>query len=306
MNAGTDGISSFLSYLKAERRLSAHTVRAYQNDLDQLRVFLFGVDGNEEWNSIDSSDIRSFLIYLRHKRLARTSINRSLSTLRTFFQFMKRQKQMDFDPSQDLKNLKTPKRQPHFLTPTQANQLASLFKLSSDFAGYRDKTMLGCFLYTGMRRAELVGLKTGDVSFAGSSIRVMGKRQKERLIPLHPVLVDWLKDYLIKRADFMLEIGAANATEALFITNQGKPCTGDWMYSQTKKYLSQVTQSDYRGPHLLRHTFATWLLSEGADILAVKELLGHAGLAATQVYTHVSIDRLKMAYAKAHPKGQQG
>ncbi len=306
MNAGTDGISSFLSYLKAERRLSSHTVRAYQNDLEQLRVFLFGVDGTEEWNSIEPTDIRSFLIHLRHKRLARTSINRTLSTLRTFFQFMKRQKRMDIDPTQDLKNLKTPKRQPHFLTPSQAQQLASLFQLSSDFAGYRDKTMLGCFLYTGMRRAELVGLKTGDVSFAGSTIRVMGKRQKERLIPLHPILVDWLKEYLKQRADFILQIGGGISTDALFLTNQGKACTGDWMYSQTKKYLSQVTQSDYRGPHLLRHTFATWLLSEGADILAVKELLGHAGLAATQVYTHVSIERLKTAYAKAHPKGQQG
>lgn len=303
---GFDGIAAFVLYLKSERRFSPHTLRAYQNDLEQFQVFLFGLEGNPTWHEVDSDDLRRFLIHLRHRQLARTSINRSLSTLRSFFQFLKRQKQIDNDPSKDLKNLKTPKRQPHFLTPTQADSLLKDFSLDADFEGLRDKAMLGCFLFTGMRRAELISIKIQDLSLQAASLRVMGKRQKERILPLHPMLIDWLRLYLDARTSFLSNFPNTDSQDHLFLTDKGKPCSGEWAYRQTKKHLSRITQTDYRGPHLLRHTFATWLLSQGADILAVKEILGHAGLAATQVYTHVSIERLKSAYAKAHPKGNNG
>jgi integrase/recombinase XerC len=305
-HGGFDGITAFIGYLKTERRFSAHTLRAYKNDLDQFRVFLFGLDGIQTWNEVDTDELRTYLIHLRHRHLAKTSINRTLSTLRSFFQFLKRQKQIDIDPSKDLKNLKTPKRQPHFLTPTQADSLLTHFTLESNFEGLRDKAMLGCFLFTGMRRAELTSIKIHDLSLESANLRVMGKRQKERILPLHPMLLDWLKDYLEARQVFLSNLSEAMTADQLFITDAGKPCSGEWVYRQTKKHLSRITQTEYRGPHLLRHTFATWLLSQGADILAVKELLGHAGLAATQVYTHVSIERLKSAYAKAHPKGSNG
>jgi integrase/recombinase XerC len=306
MTGGLDGISAFVLHLKTERRFSAHTLRAYSNDLEHFRVFLFGLEGAETWNEVESDDLRSYLIHLRHRHLAKTSINRTLSTLRSFFKFLKRHKRIGIDPSKDLKNLKTPKRQPHFLTTSQANSLLNDFKLESDFDGLRDKSMLGCFLFTGMRRAELVSIKMTDLSLESGSLRVMGKRQKERMLPLHPMLIDWLKAYLEARASFLFKHSGAAHENHLFITDKGKPCTGEWVYRQTKKHLSRITQTDYRGPHLLRHTFATWLLSQGADILAVKEMLGHAGLAATQVYTHVSIERLKAAYKLAHPQGKQG
>jgi len=306
MQSGMDGIQAFIMYLKTERRFSEHTLRAYSKDLEKFRVFLFGLEGNEIWSDVDSDELRNYLIHLRHRQLAKTSINRVLSTLRSFFQFLKRQKHIEKDPSKDLKNLKTPKRQPHFLTPSQSEVLLRHFTLESTFEGLRDKAMLGCFLFTGMRRAELTSIQTTDLSLESCSLRVLGKRQKERILPLHPMLVDWLREYLESRDSFLLKYPKAQQENHLFITDRGKPCTGEWVYRQTKKHLSRITQTDYRGPHLLRHTFATWLLSQGADILAVKEILGHAGLAATQVYTHVGIERLKSAYAKAHPKGSEG
>lgn len=294
-------VPAFAAYLEAERRCSAHTIKAYKEDLNQVQVFLFGLEQSPDWLNVEPQDLSRYLVWLQHRGLAKTSINRKISALRSFYRYLRKKGFGVNHPLKDISNLRIAEKTPRFLTSKQAEGLHTLV-FQDDFSGYRDKLMLGVFLWTGMRSAELIGLTLNDVDAARAQLRVRGKGNKTRILPLHGLLMDQLNAYVHKRSLFLKDMGGQRPE--LFLNDKGAPLQAGWLYRRVRYYTGQLTTESYRGPHLLRHSFATWMLNNGADIQAVKELLGHANLAATQVYTHVEFERMREMYKNAHPKGR--
>lgn len=294
-------VPAFVAYLTSERRCSAHTIKAYKEDLNQVQVFLFGLGQSPNWLLVEPEDFSRYLVWLQHRGLAKTSINRKISSIRSFYRYLRKKGLQVKHPLRDITNLRVAEKTPRFLTAKQAEGLKTLV-FGEDFSGYRDKLMLGLFLWTGMRSAELIGLTLTDVDLTRAQLRVMGKGNKARILPLHALLIDQLSTYLHARTLFLKDIGVQRPE--LFLNDKGGALQASWLYRRVRYYTGQLTKESYRGPHLLRHSFATWMLNNGADIQAVKELLGHANLAATQVYTHVEFERMREMYRKAHPKGR--
>jgi len=289
---------TFLKYLQSEKRLSAHTVLAYQTDLEQFSTFLH-TDYEDLPEKANHAMVRAWIVSLVNAKLDPRSVNRKIACLRSFYKYLQRQKVVTKDPMAKIKVLKTQKKLPHFLKEGEIISLLDNLPFDTQsFEGCRDRLMLELFYATGIRLTELLTLREEHVDIYNHTIRVLGKRNKERVIPFPLGIVPILEGYrMVKHRDI------ENKNHGLlFVTVQGEPCYRKMVYRTVKKYLEQYTHVQKKSPHVLRHTYATHLLNKGAEINAVKDLLGHSSLAATQVYTHNSIEKLKKAFELAHPK----
>lgn len=293
-------LERFISYLQYEKRYSPHTLTAYQADLHQFFHFL-SPDGISlpVLKEISHGQIRTWMISLLEQQISARAINRKISSLRTYFKFLLREQILSVNPVAKIQTPKIPKRLPVFLHEDKMNHLLDsedVFK--GDFSGVRDKLIVELLFGTGIRLAELLGLQEPDVNRYEQTIRVLGKRNKERIIPVNRELMHLLIAYndLKKIQNFH------NNSLTLIVTEKGLAAYPKLIYRIVQKYLAHISTHDKKSPHVLRHSFATSLLNHGADLNAIKELLGHANLSATQIYTHNSVERLKTIYKLAHPK----
>ena len=291
-------LSTFLNFLEYEKRFSPHTIKAYRNDLDQFFTYLSEVYDITSVEKIKHTHIRSWVVDLMQKQTATRSVNRKLSTLKTYFKFLIRRKLIVQNPMLKIVAPKMGKRLPVFVDKNHLELLFDQIGFPADYPGKRNRTILEVLYQTGMRRAELIGLIIKDIDFSQHHIKVMGKGGKERLIPFGGALKLSLQEYLDQRnREF-----TSDYNSPLFLTNKGKKLYPKLVYNLVKRYLAKITTIEQKSPHVLRHSFATHLSDNGADLNAIKALLGHASLSATQIYTHNSIERLRKVYQKAHPK----
>lgn len=291
-------IQHFVDYLKFQKRYSQHTIISYQNDLVSFFDFLELLYGKTELPDIKTSFIRSWLAQLKEQELDSKSISRKISSLRSFFKYQLRQQAITISPMATITAPKINKRLPQFVEAKDINTLLQDVEFPDDWEGKTQLLLIQLFYNTGMRQAELVGLKEMQVDRYNSTIKVLGKGNKERIIPVSKELMKLLWDYMdSKRHHFDVY-----DKTFLLINAKGKKLYPRYVYNTVNKYLSLVTTIDKKSPHVLRHTFATHLMNNGADLNAVKELLGHSSLAATQIYTHNTIEKLKDIHKKAHPK----
>lgn len=291
-------IEAFLKYLRFEKRVSTNTVLAYQNDLEQFQNFLNETFSENKPETADYGMIRSWIIFLVESGLESRSVNRKIACLRTYYKFLLRQELIGKDPMIKIRILKTKKKLPSFIQESEMANLLDNIVFENTFEGWRDKLILELFYATGIRLSELINLEEIKIDLRNETIKVLGKRNKERVIPFSSSIVPVLEAYKNIRNKEV----ASEDHGLLFVTAEGKPFYPMLVYRIVKKYLDLCTNSEKRSPHVLRHTYATHLLNKGAEINAVKDLLGHSSLAATQVYTHNSMDKLKKVFDQAHPK----
>ena len=291
-------VSYFLQHIKYEKRLSHNTITAYEGDLKQFSTFLLFQYEFKEPDKADFQMIRSWIVALVDEKIENRSINRKIATLRSFYNFLLRHKTITANPMLKIRALKTDKTLPKYIEEKPMENLLDDMQFSDDFSGLRDKLVIELLYGTGMRLAELIGLKITDLNLYNNTLVVLGKRNKQRIIPVNKSLGEAIKKYLTLRTDI-----ADDTTHSyLILTDSGTQAYPMFIQRLVKKYLSLVTSLEQRSPHVLRHTFATHLLNRGADLNAIKDLLGHTSLAATQVYTHNSIEKLKKVFKQAHPK----
>ena len=291
-------ISTFLRHLQYEKRLSPNTVLAYENDLQQFSQFIQNSFSHSDLSTADHSLIRSWIIKLVEEGIGPSSVNRKIACLRTFYKFLLRQEAIAKNPMSKINVLKTKKKLPGFVKEADMVNLLDNQLFPETFDGQRDRLILEMFYGTGIRLSELLHLKEKDIDLVNRTIKVLGKRNKERVIPFSTSLVSLIKDYLtIRNRDEEIKHNGN-----LFVRSNGEPCYPMLIYKTVRKYLDRFPTVDKRSPHVLRHTYATHLLDKGAELNAVKDLLGHTSLAATQVYTHNSMEKLKKVFEQAHPK----
>ena len=281
----------FLHYLKHEKRYSVHTLLSYSTDLKQFTNFLSSEFSVKSIRKVNFQLVRSWIAKLLNENISARSVNRKITTLKTYFRFLIREDIINQSPMQKIISPKTSKRLPVFVEQVKMEQLLNEIDFGVGFLAQRDRLILELFYFTGIRLSELINLKNKDINYSDSTILVLGKRKKERLIPLTSDILSKIK-----------KLNASNKSKYLFTTDKGKQISTKQVYRLVNKYLSMVTTLDKKSPHILRHTFATHLLNNGADINAIKELLGHANLSATQIYTHNTIEKLKTVYKQAHPR----
>lgn len=289
---------SFLNFLKYEKRYSPHTLLAYSNDLQQFEAFFKTNGTGSDIKNVSHLDIRNWMVSLMTDKISARSINRKVSSLKSYYKFLMRKGETLKNPFTKIQKPKVAKRLPSFVERTGMEELLTNVQFSEGYCGILEKITIELLYGTGMRRSELLNLKEADVDSYQQQLKVLGKGNKERLIPLHENLLQSLQQYR-KDKKYYLE---SYDTNYLLCDEKGKKLSAAKVYHTVKKYLAQVSTIEKKSPHVLRHTFATHLMNNGADINAVKELLGHSSLAATQVYTHNTIDKLKDIYKKAHPK----
>lgn len=289
---------SFEKYIKNEKRYSQYTLKAYTNDLDQFRLFCENNLNLIELPSVNSKNIRSYIVHLLDTGLSENSLNRKLSTLKSFYKYLLKEGIIESNPLDHIKRLKKKKKLPEFLTEEQLNRLFDEIEFSNDFTGVRDKLIIEMIYDTGIRVSELIYLKVQNIDTKLRTIKVLGKRNKERIIPYPETLNLTIFNY----QKLVNELISDCKSPYFFLTSKGDKLYPELVYRIVKKYLSIITSMSKRSPHVLRHTFATHLLNNGADLNAIKELLGHANLAATQVYTHNSFEKLNTIYKQAHPR----
>lgn len=290
-------LNSFYNYLISERRYSEHTLTSYKLDIKQFKEFLVDVFEEGDTVEVDYNQIRSWVISLMEKELAKTSINRKISTLKAYYKFLYRKALIPKNPASRVHTLKKDAKLPEFVEEQNIARLLDQLSNVESFEELRDVLILELFYGTGMRLSELMALKEEDVRLDQKEIKVLGKGNKERLIPLNNTLLQLLPKYIRKKHDFL-----HNKSEFLVVTNAGKEVYKTFVYRTVRRYLSMINTQTKKSPHVLRHTFATHLLDKGADLNAIKELLGHTSLASTQVYTHNTLDKLKKIFEQAHPK----
>ncbi|MEQ9229552.1 MAG: tyrosine-type recombinase/integrase [Cyclobacteriaceae bacterium] len=289
-------VESFIKYLQFEKRFSPHTLTAYTHDLKQLSQFLIETFEIVKMEEAQHSHLRSWVVHLMDSGLTPRSVNRKIVSIKSFFKFLQRREQIETNPASRLKSLRVPKDLPNFVKEAEMDNLLDQFTFPDDFSGQRDKLLINLLYATGIRLSELIRITKESINHYEGTVKVLGKRNKERIIPLHQEVLEQIRIYISLRA----EINPVSSK--LLITDSGNDLYPQFVYSTVKKYLSQVTTLSKTSPHVLRHTFATHLLNKGADLNAVKDLLGHASLASTQVYTHNSIEKLKAVFDQAHPK----
>ncbi|WP_297805082.1 tyrosine-type recombinase/integrase [uncultured Polaribacter sp.] len=294
-------VDAFLEYLDLEKKYSVHTITAYKNDLRSFRQFLVTEYDQENLIEVHYSQIRNWIVSLVNLKVSNRTVNRKVSALKSFFTFLQKTKQIDYNPLSKHKSLKIEKR---IQVPFSFKEINTVLNHmdkdeNDDFESIRNRLIVELFYSTGMRRSELINIKQRDVSFSDKTIKILGKRNKERFVPLLGSVIQTLKRYLDLKKEF--EIGL----EELFITEKGNKVYETLVYRIINYYFSQVSSKEKRSPHILRHSFATHLLNEGADLNSVKDLLGHSSLASTQVYTQNSLDVLKKVYNKTHPRGSK-
>jgi len=291
-------ISSFLIYLQHEKRYSPHTIQSYRTDLLQFEAFL-AKDFEITLLNVQATQVRSFIVSLSDQQISENAIGRKLSTLRSFYKYVFSEQKIKTNPMHLIKAPKVPKRLPVFIEDAKMDLLLDNDEIFTDsFSSQRDKIVIEMLFGTGIRLAELLSLKESDINFYESTIKVLGKRNKERIIPVYATLLAQLKEYISLKS--VQKNNNKNTT--LIVTNTGAAAYPKLIYRIVHRYLTLISTQDKKSPHVLRHSFASSLLNRGADLNAIKELLGHASLAATQVYTHNSVERLKSIYKQAHPK----
>jgi integrase/recombinase XerC len=290
-------LHDFSDYLRHNKRYSSHTVLAYENDLRQYGEFL-SENGLNESAEADHLIIRAWVVGLMENGLDSKSVNRKISSLRSFYKYLKRQGLVNHDPMQKISGPKTGRQLPTFIDEAGTQSLFSEVKAGDDFDSWRTYIILELFYRTGMRLSELIGISINDVDLPRLQLRVLGKRNKERIIPISQGFAVILEDYLKRRN----ELGTENSNAFICLDKGGK-CYPKFIYNKVHLALSGLATLEKKSPHILRHTFATQMLNRGADLNSIKEILGHANLSATQVYTHNTIDKLKRVHQQAHPRG---
>jgi len=289
-------IDDFLKYLQAEKRYAVHTIKAYKNDLNQFHAFCQETD--REGMDLHFRVIRSWVVSLMDSGYSSRTVHRKLTSLSTYCSYLIKEGQLDSNPVERVLKPKLNKRVPAFVEEGKMDLLLDEYDFGEGFTGTRNRLVLDMLYQTGMRRSELIGLKTGSINREGKSVKVMGKRGKERIIPVGDELLASVEKYMVVRSEVM----ADKAGNSLIVTEKGGAAYDKLVYRIVNNYLSMVTTLDKKSPHVLRHTFATHMLNRGADLNAIKELLGHANLSATQVYTHNTYKKLKSIYNQAHPR----
>lgn len=293
-------IDSFIKFLTYEKRSSQHTITSYSNDLVQFHAFLKHHAPQLPIANASHLDIRAWVVHLANRKVKPRSINRKISTLRSFYKFLQHRKHIRANPTHKVKALKAHQPLPHFVQKNEVFTLLEDCPFGQGFSGLRDWLIVEILYGTGIRLSEMIHLETANVNLDKKTIKVEGKRQKERIAPCHEPLVKLMKNYLGQKTAFFK--GDKTVNHYLLVTDKGDTCYPMMVYRTVRKYLDEYSHADKRSPHVLRHTCATHLLDNGADLNAIKDLLGHASLAATQVYTHNSMERLKSVFDQAHPK----
>jgi len=293
-------LKSFISYLTHEKRYSSHTVISYENDIRQFYKFIEEKYSVYDIAAVNHYMVRSWLVHLMQNKISAKSINRKFSSLRTYFLFLLRQGVVDKNPTKKVIPPKIGKRLPSIIQKSEIEKLLDDIIFPDDFPGCRDKIIITILYNTGIRRSELINLSDNDIDFYSKVIKVLGKGNKERIIPMTDDMIQELKKYISVR-DTFFEKQKFNYT---VVTDKGNKMYPKFVYDVVTKYLSMVSSSKRRGPHILRHSIATHLADEDVELNAIKTMLGHSNLSATQIYTHNSVEKLKKAYLKAHPKAK--
>lgn len=291
---------AFRDYLQLEKKYSAHTVNAYLNDIAFFEAYNKENFEQENIEKVNYSQIRSWIVSLVDQDISNVSVNRKMASLKAFYKFLLKTKQIEVSPMLKHKALKTPKIIQIPFSEKELSDLIGQMGIPVGFEEVRDKLIVDMFYATGMRRAELIHLMICNVDLASNVIKVLGKRNKERIIPLLPIIADQFKLYLDERDSVENIVDA----DYFFISKKGLKLSESFVYRLINSYFSRVSEKVKKSPHVLRHTFATHLLNNGADLNSVKELLGHSSLASTQVYTHNSLAELKKVYGDAHPRNK--
>ncbi|HRE79085.1 MAG TPA: tyrosine-type recombinase/integrase [Flavobacterium sp.] len=292
---------AFRDYLQMQKNYSLHTVKAYLNDIAEFESF------NKihfEQDSIDKvvyPQIRSWIVSLVDANISASSVNRKISSLKSYYKFLLRIKQIEQSPLLKHKALKTPKKIQIPFSEKEVDLVLNQIVYPDGFEGVRDKLIIDLFYTTGIRRTELINLNLSGIDFSNATLKVLGKRNKERIIPLLPIITNQLQRYIVQRN----QLQEIKDSDKLFLTQKGVKLNDTLVYRLINMYFSNVSEKVKKSPHILRHTFATHLLNNGADLNSVKELLGHSSLASTQVYTHSSLAELKKVYGNAHPRNQK-
>ena len=298
MQASQIYIQTFLNYLKFQKRYSQHTIISYENDLKDFFDFIEIKYGDLSLAEISATLIRTWLAGLKQNKMASKSINRKISTLKSFFKYQLRKETISVSPMATIVSLKVSRRLPSFIEEKEIDTLFHHVEFPDTWEGKTNRLLLQIFYQTGMRLSELINLKVSQIDRSNRNIKVVGKGNKERIIPVSNELLTDIFNYINEK-----KTGIENYdTIHLLINEKGKKLKPRYVYTKVKEYLSYVTTNERKSPHILRHSFATHLTNNGADINAVKELLGHSSLAATQIYTHNSIEKLKDIHKKSHPK----
>ena len=285
-------LKEFIHYIQSEKRYSDHTITSYKVDLNQFFNFLIEEYNIDHPQNVNFKIVRNWISYLLESGLKARSVNRKISTLKSYFRFLVISNYSDSNPTLKITSPKTSKRLPVFIEQDKINSLLDANFFDDNFRGHRDKLILELFYFTGIRLSELLNISISDIDFNNSQIKVLGKRNKERLIPLTYSLISELKHFINKY----------NICDYLFVDENKKKLYSKKVYRIVNKYISKVSSLKKKSPHILRHSFATHMLNNGADINAIKEILGHSNLSATQIYTHNSIKKLKNVHKQAHPK----
>ncbi|MCX6325782.1 MAG: tyrosine-type recombinase/integrase [Bacteroidia bacterium] len=289
---------SFLQYLQIEKRYSLHTVRSYLNDLDQFYSFLSSQDLPDDPSVVTSHDIRAWIVSMLDNNYTTVSVHRKISCLRVFYRYLRKEGIIKNDPLEKVVLPKRKKTLPVFVEEESMTKLLDNYSFGDGFAGIRNRTIIEMLYFTGMRRSELIGLLNIDVDLQEASVKVTGKRNKQRIIPLVKPFIQRLNEYIKVRDEHI----TAGNEGWFFITDKGNKLYDKYVYNTVNRYLAMVTTIEKKSPHVLRHTFATHMLNRGADLNSIKELLGHANLSATQIYTHNTFEKLKKIYKQAHPR----
>lgn len=294
-------VPAFLEYISLEKNYSAHTIGAYKRDLQFFADFCRSEYDIEDIREAAYPLIRSWIVKLVDDGLSNRTVNRKTASLNAYYRFLVRIKDIELNPLARHKSLKTPKKVEVPFSEEEMEEVLKAISYKDDFEGFRDKCIIELFYATGMRRSELISLKVDDIDFSANTIKVLGKRNKERLLPLLPHLKHLIKAYLEKRK----EVATTASGDILILVKNGNKIYETLVYRVINSYFSKVSFKVKKSPHILRHTFATHVLNKGADLNSVKELLGHSSLASTQVYTHNSIAQLKKVYGQAHPRNRK-
>ena len=297
----TNNLQSFRDYLELEKKYSPHTINAYLNDILVFETFNKTAFNQEDIELVNYSQIRNWIVSLVDNNRSNVSVNRKIASLKAFYKFLLKTKQIEVSPLLKHKALKTPKTLQIPFSEKEVEELLSQIQNPIGFEAIRNKLIIDLFYTTGIRRTELIHLKTANVNVSNSTIKVLGKRNKERILPILPIVSEQLILYFNERAH--LEIIRDN--DLLFLTKKGIKLNDSLVYRLINSYFSTVSEKVKKSPHILRHTFATHLLNNGADLNSVKELLGHSSLASTQIYTHSSLADLKKVFEEAHPRNQK-
>jgi len=296
-----NNLKAFQDYLQLEKNYSLHTVNAYVNDLVFFKEFLIENFDTEKLEDVNYSMIRSWIVSMVDNDISNSSVNRKISSLKSFYKFLLKTKQIENSPLLKHKSLKTPKKIQIPFSEKELDQVLNQLTYPEGFDGIRDKLIIDLFYTTGIRRVELIDLKMQNVDLSNNTLKVLGKRNKERILPILPIISKQIRSYLLERT----KIEEIKDKEHFFLMLKGVKLNDSFVYRLINYYFSNVSEKVKRSPHILRHTFATHMLNNGADLNSVKELLGHSSLASTQVYTHNSLAELKKVYGNSHPRNQK-